>query len=424
MRGLFLRLWLMVFVVCSAIGGLGWLYDQYLYPPQYASYHESLLLGPLLNQGDELLADPKRAGEVSEEYGYPVRVMEWDLLPNEVQEEFEWGMELVWHYAAEEYIFVLIGEGDHALRLGPLPPYPNTEYYVTIGLVLLVPLLGALAIRRLLRPVERELRMVESTAAQIAGGDLAARAPVIEGPTHTLAGALNRMAETTASTIESQRELLRAVSHELRTPLARIQTAMHILTHVEDRAERDRRLEELDLDFEELSRLVDELLTYARLESGDPCEGTTWPAKELEDLVGGMADEAAGRGIALILDAGLEEGTELAADPRLFRRVVGNLLSNALRHAQGEVKVGAVAEKVSLVVSVEDDGPGVPVEERERVFEPFVRLNRAAGGTGYGIGLAIVRRVAERHGGEAWIEEGFGGGCRVIVRWGWGGAAK
>jgi len=409
----------MVFVVCSAVGALGWLYDQFLWPDQYAGYYEALLHGPLGAEAEQLAADPVRAAAAGERYGYPVGVLDWEALPVEVQEEIEWGSELIWHYADHEYIFLPIAGGDQTLRLGPLPPYPNTEYYVAAALALLVPLLGALAIRRLLRPVEQELRLLESTAVRISGGDLSARAPEIDGPTLTLARALNRMAETTHATIESQRELLRAVSHELRTPLARIQTAMHILTHVEDSAERDRRIGELDRDFEELSRLVDELLTYARLESGETCEGITWPGRELADLVGGMADEAAALGIALALDADLD-GCELDADPRLFRRVIGNLLSNALRYAAAGVALRAAAAPEQLRIEVEDDGPGIPEHERARVFEPFVRLDRAAGGSGYGIGLAIVRRVLERHGGTVRIEEGSEGGCRVVVCWPWG----
>ena len=418
MRTLFLQLWLMIFVVCSAVGVCAWIYDQYFWADQYAEYHERLLAGPLQAQGEVLLADPEALAGAEEHYGYPATIMETALLPAEVAEAFAEGSELVWHYTSEaEYIFVPIPESAFSLRLGPLPDYPNTEYWVSAALILLIPLLGALAIRRLLRPVECELRGLETTAAKIEAGDLAARAAETPGPALTLARAINRMAATTAATIESQRELLRAVSHELRTPLARIQTAVHILLHVDDEKEMERRLAELDHDFDDISELVDELLTYARLESSERIAGETEVVREMKQFLRNSAAEGASRGIGLGLESDLGETLHIAVDPRLFRRVIGNLLSNALRHAVSRVSLRAGTTATGVVISVEDDGPGIPVAEREHVFEPFVRLNRASAAPGYGVGLAIVRRVLVRHHGRVWIEESDLGGCRVVTEW-------
>jgi two-component system sensor histidine kinase RstB len=418
MRALFLQLWLMIFVVCSAVGVCGWVYDQYFWADQYAEYHEALLAGPLQAQGTALLADPDALAHAEEDFGYPATIMEVALLPAEVADAFAEGWELVWHYTTDaEYLFVPIPESPQSLRLGPLPDYPNTEYFVSAALILLIPLLGALAIRQLLRPVEQELRGLEMTAAEVEAGNLAARAAESPGPALTLARAINQMAATTAATIESQRELLRAVSHELRTPLARIQTAVHILLHVTDAEERERRLSELDHDFDEISELVDELLTYARLESAERVAGATEVKRELEQFLRTSAAEGATRGIGLGLETNLDETMAVGVDPRLFRRVIGNLMSNALRYAVSRVSLRAKATRTSIMVSVEDDGPGIPVADRERVFEPFVRLNRASAAPGYGVGLAIVRRVLERHHGRVWIEEGDLAGCRVVTEW-------
>jgi signal transduction histidine kinase len=152
-------------------------------------------------------------------------------------------------------------------------------------------------------------------------------------------------------------------------------------------------------DVERLSRLADDLLLLARLDSG----AAGRPSEPVD--IGTLTEGEAG---ALYVD-----GDEVA-----LRRLLGNLTGNARRHARGRVEVGASREGDDIVVTVDDDGPGIPPEERERVFQRWVRLDagRSRDEGGAGLGLSIARSIARLHGGDVTLEAGPLGGLRAILR--------
>lgn len=231
-----------------------------------------------------------------------------------------------------------------------------------------------------------------------------------------LLGALNRLLQRLASALAAERRFTADAAHELRTPLAAIRANAQVLVAARDAGERERTGRDLVASVDRSSRLVDQLLALARADQ--PVVRSRF--REL-DLAVVAAEElrahealAVRRGIRLDGDL---EFAPLQADPALLPVLVRNLLDNALRYgrAGGCVRVltRAVADGAELVV--EDDGPGIPAGERERVFERFYRV-AGAGASGSGLGLSIAQRITELHGGSIAIEEPVPGpGTRVRV---------
>jgi two-component system sensor histidine kinase RstB len=229
--------------------------------------------------------------------------------------------------------------------------------------------------------------------------------------------------ERLAGALAAQRELTGAVSHELRTPLARLRFGIDALVDEDDRAARERAVAACERDIEELDALIDASLTLARLDMG-----ALRAAPQPGDLAALLAQEAAG--FAPLLDrkslaTDLRLPEPLPFDARLLPYAVRNGLRNAARHARARIELRAWTEPASsaapaqVCIAVDDDGPGVPAAQREAVFAPFRRLDEKAGraGRGYGLGLAIVRRVVESHGGRALMEDSPLGGARLRLSW-------
>src|SRR6185437_5799449 len=196
------------------------------------------------------------------------------------------------------------------------------------------------------------------------------------------------------------RLLLANCSHELRTPLARIAVAVSLLGEQAD----PRTRESLKRDIAELDQLIEQILLTSRLEAVPALD-----RREPIDLLALAAEEAA----HYDLEAGGDPVT-VAGDRLLLRRLIRNLVENARRHAgDGPIDISVVREGGQAVLEVRDDGPGVPAGERERIFEPFYRLaSTRESGRGSGLGLALVREIARRHGGEAVCLAAEGGGSR------------
>jgi two-component system OmpR family sensor kinase len=265
---------------------------------------------------------------------------------------------------------------------------------VTLGLLGLAVGLGAWPlVRRLTRRIENLRGRVED----LGRGDLSARTPV-EGRDEVadLARSFNRAADRIQHLVEAQRRQLAFASHELRSPLARLRVSLEMMAGdpaLKEQAARD---------VGELDALIGELLEASRLEALGRSD-----RDEAVDLLGLVAEEAARVGAAVE-----GEPVEIRGEPRLLRRLVRNLLENARRHGGGggvEARVEGAGTRARLRVA--DRGLGVPDAERERIFEPFYRPPGAPEtGTGYGLGLALVRQIARAHGGEARCLPREGGG--------------
>ena len=272
--------------------------------------------------------------------------------------------------------------------------------------------LGVWASRRTVAPLEQ----VAVAATRIAGGDLGARLPPTEDPDLVaIVGGFNSMVDALTARIERDARFVGDVSHELRSPLTSLVTSMELLGARRDELS-PRSRQALTLMENELARFrrtVDDLLELARVDSG-ALPGQT-PLVSLTALVRETLIRS-GRDRAL-LRGDDDEATEVRADKGRLERAVLNLLDNADRHAGGACEVTVERHEGSVILTVTDDGPGVPVSDRERIFDRFARGPRAERGSlpGAGLGLAIVAQTAEQLGGAAWCSASPSGGARFSV---------
>jgi len=223
-----------------------------------------------------------------------------------------------------------------------------------------------------------------------------------------LAQRFNHAAERVETLLQSHKSLLANASHELRSPLARIRMGLELMEPQASPAFR----EEILRNIAELDQLVDEILLASRLDTKESDIGTVEPV----DLTGLAAEECARAGAELVPT---DDGRALVVQgvAKLLRRAVRNLLENARRYSSGPVTVELRREGEHAVVRVRDQGPGVPAEERERIFEPFYRLAGASERYGgVGLGLALVRSITRRHHGSVQCEGQAGAGACFVVR--------
>jgi len=277
------------------------------------------------------------------------------------------------------------------------PPYGYIWMLALVGIVVTAGVYPV--IRRLLQRLEQ----LERSVQRFGEGDLSVRV-VEQGHDEVaqLARQFNAAAARIQTLVQSHKSLLANASHELRSPLTRIRMGLELMQGPGPaplpaaRAEIERNIAELD-------QLVDEILLASRLDADASTGGTI----ESVDLLGLAAEECVRVDADLV--AGGEDAAAAAAgaplevqgDAKLLRRAVRNLLENARRYSQGEITLALAREGTDSVLRVCDHGPGVPPAQRERIFEPFYRLPGASERSGgVGLGLALVRSIAERHGGS------------------------
>ena len=294
---------------------------------------------------------------------------------------------------------------------------------IQIAVALAALALAALLLLRGLRSALQPLAHVGAVAARIAGGAHHERLRPDRPETELgrMAAAFDHMVDELEESIararrseSAMRRFLADASHELRTPIAALQaSAETLLREQPDRPERDELEARVAGDAARLGRLVAALLDLARLEANEQL------AREPVD-VGAVAAravaDAAGHLPGATVDVDSDDAAIVLGDADALSRALHNLVDNAITAAgpPGRVSVVVVRDGAEVIASVEDDGPGVPAAQRERIFEGFVRLEPVRG-PGAGLGLAIARRVAREHGGDLTYADG-GPGARFVLR--------
>lgn len=320
--------------------------------------------------------------------------------------------------------YVLVQASDGELFRIDMPA-PFDPWAWPVVLLLAVVLGGVLAVALFLglREVDSNLRSVESVAVRIGRGEMGARVDAGTGTlVSRLAASFNGMAEHIQRLVQVQREMIHAVSHELRTPVARIRFGVQMIEDCQDPTSLARQLEGIDGDIQELDELIDEILTYARLEQGGPV--FSLQEASITDLVRQVVSEQQIIRPALTIEHEIEEGSEAWAmadvEPRYIHRAIQNLVGNAGRYASSRVLVRCSLDEDNCRIDVEDDGSGIPEEDWEKVFTAFARLDdsRTRTSGGYGLGLSIVRRILYWHGGQAFVGRSDAlGGARFSLVW-------
>ena len=323
----------------------------------------------------------------------------------------------------------LITIGGHTLTvvvITSVAGYGRGADLLHTSLLIIVPILLALVAGTVWLVVGRALRPVEAMRAEvetITGRHLDRRVPTpsTSDEIAKLANTLNDMLDRLQTSSDAQQRFVADASHELRTPIANIRMAIEVAAAHPDRADWPAVADDVLRQDERMQYLTDDLLALAKAEAGPsalrlgPVDVT---AIVREELARQVPDDRALTALAPL------PNIQLTGDADQLRRLITNLVDNALRHAEHTVTIGLrtvpLAGQAMVEIRVTDDGPGVPPAEREAVFDPFVRLDqhRARGQGGTGLGLSIVRRVANAHHGSVTISGdgvGQGGGATFTV---------
>ncbi len=306
----------------------------------------------------------------------------------------------------------------------PRPPRPAAPWYFSpwggVGMLGLMALAVALGVYPLARRLTKRLEALQRGVEQWGEGRLSVRVAV-EGNDEVayLAQKFNHAVEQVERLVSTHKTLLANASHELRSPLARIRMALALLEATPEGSPDktpDATTREINRNIQELDDLIEEILLASRLDSPGASMGSTESC-----VLMGLAAEECARQQADLLVAEIAQGPfEMTGYPKLVRRLLRNLLENAQRHndpTKGAVTLSLTAQLQHYEITVRDHGAGVPPAEAERIFEPFYRAKNASEQSGgVGLGLALVKSIAQRHGGSAAClpaQEG-GGGCFVV----------
>ncbi|MCP2341874.1 sensor histidine kinase [Actinomadura rupiterrae] len=289
----------------------------------------------------------------------------------------------------------------------PMPGYLHSRAYFTVLLVLAVPLglllvavSVSLAVRRALRPVRRMSAELAEVTGSGPGRMRRVTVPASHDEIAQLASSVNVTLHRLERTVMRQRQFVGDVSHELRSPLTGLRAQLEVaLEHPEDEDWPEVARCALN-DADRLQRIVTDLLLLAKLDAGVPL------GREPVDL-GDLAQQEGGRVRRVPVDISVEQGVVVLGARGALLRLITNLLDNAARHARSRVLITVVTSGSEAVLTVEDDGEGIPRADRDRVFQRFQRLaegrKRDTGGSG--LGLPISRDIAQAHGGTLVIAD-------------------
>jgi signal transduction histidine kinase len=399
-------------------------------------YARRFMRGTITLIEDELYRIPRRewedkVKEIDEKFSYRLGIVEritldHTLTPKQVT-KLDAGDIAIDHDG--DIMYRRLGTSSKVLVVGPLAANRNPETNERLPLELrlrlltwsLIGVIFGIALWFWVRPVWRDLEALRQTARDLGDGDFEARSPAARSQLFApLSDTMNSMAERVQQLLATHRELSSAISHELRTPIARMRFALEMLSDTDDRAERERLWAMMEGDLDELDHLIDTSLTYARFEreAPEPHFSSVRFADWLSDEVDAV--RLLGRDLKITVDtAKLPGNLAVDVDRKAMPYALRNLLRNAFKYASVQIIVSAELREGNIVVHVDDDGIGIPPEDRESVFSAFTRLDRSRDRAtgGYGLGLAITRRVLELHGGSATADASPLGGARFTLAW-------
>ncbi len=399
-------------------------------------YARRFMRGTITLIEDELFRHPrrewqKRIGDIDEKFSYNLGIVErisldHTLTPSQVV-KLDAGDIAIDHDG--DIMYHRLGTSSQVLVVGPLASNRNPELKDRLPLELrlrlltwsLIGVIFAIALWFWIRPVWRDLEALRQTARDLGDGHFEARSPAARTQLFApLSDTMNSMAERIRQLLATHRELSCGISHELRTPIARMRFALEMLTETDERAERERLWAMMEADLDELDQLIDTSLTYARFEREAPAahfssvKFAEWLTDEVDSV------RLLGRQLEVVVDTSrVPENLCVDLDRKAMPYALRNLLRNAFKYAGKRISVNAEMIGEDIRINVDDDGIGIPPEEREHVFSAFTRLDRSRDRStgGYGLGLAIARRVLELHGGTATADASPLGGARFTLSW-------
>jgi len=439
MRSLFFRLYL--FLILTFVG-LGWSLDR-LYD---ANIQQAKLTTDLdLHRGTLFLLNrelgrlppqqqPIHLQALGASFGYPIRLLPFPLpqesdipVQNLDADQMTYlargGIVTIFDDDLGTSFFLqMLNQQDDILVLGPI--FNDSSEITEIGLTTIFLIGLALSVFIWVWPISRGIIRLSQTADEFGAGKFDTRIPDnLSAPMDSLASHFNAMAERIEKLIQSHKSLSHAVSHELRTPIARIRFALEMVRDAQDKGTQERHLNTMDKNIEELDGLVEELLIYARFDREEPqlnCSDVP-----LIPLIGEVIKPYQTQYSHLFFSQRVEAGADLVEPQTLYcdraamTRVIDNLVRNAVRYANRHIEIAIKQTKKGLLsISVNDDGAGIPEQDRANLFSPFVRLDqsRDRNSGGIGLGLAIVKRYTDLHKGSVSIGTSPIGGASFTLQ--------
>jgi two-component system OmpR family sensor kinase len=298
---------------------------------------------------------------------------------------------------------------DTSARRSPLEWGITFAFYALIALVVML----------WIWPLRRDLRELEQSAASYGNRNWQFRARIKpHSQIYPLAQTFRRMAARIDGLIASHKDMSNAISHEIKTPLSRMKFEIELAQQRSDAADMRQSLEHIRTDIDAINDLVRATMEYAILERADLT--LNLDRHDFTQLLPGILDQIRQRtpsAVALRLDV-QAEATSVRCDLHLLETVLNNLVHNALRYARAEVAVSFRLHSGRNHLLVEDDGPGIAEQDRQRVFDSFVQLDQnPAQRIGYGLGLTIVQRAISWHQGEVAVASSVLGGACFTATW-------
>lgn len=367
---------------------------------------------------------------VHQRWKVPSRLSNVQLLPPDAWQSlgvFDNRVGYDYNFPGGAFAYMVLKDSNTVLEIGPLPGLMTLTAMDNIVAIIMWAGFNTVVLLSLLYQQHRRSVAIErATTAFLADGtarhipDDAADSygPAVRS-VNAMASRAEQLIRQRQQMISEQRELLHAVAHECRAPLARVSFALEMLEHSESPGQRKQLSRDMESAIGELDGLVRELLTYARLQHG--AQRLELTEMELAPVIDDVLSKTKTLypAIAFRSVPGNDAPAKAVVDNRLFQRALTNLVRNAACFAHSAVEVSLARRGDQLCLTVDDDGPGVPAEQRDRIFEPFSRLDpsRSRDSGGAGLGLAIVRGISERHGGDIMVDDSPLGGARFSMSW-------
>ncbi len=300
-------------------------------------------------------------------------------------------------------------------QLGPLPATSNENLKLKYLLLSVSYLLLAAFLALWARPIWRDLLQLKTMAEKISDGNLIIDAQVNNhSPTAIVVQTVHDMASRISRLLSEQKQLVNAVSHELRTPLSRLRFSLAIMENVQPQ-----QVEEITTDLQEMENLVDEMLSYARIETLEQ-ENSKSDVNISELLINLVEKHQRSTNKRLTLSLS-DEQLSCCCNGFLIERASQNLISNAIKRANNDIVIKTEISNKQLFISVADDGCGIAEADKDNVFDAFTRLDESRNKSqdkqqgGFGLGLAIVKRIMEWHKGYCFVENSTLGGAKFTL---------
>lgn len=261
--------------------------------------------------------------------------------------------------------------------------------------------------------LHRKLTSIEQTLVDISEGDLAARASTKKSmKVGRLNACVNNMADRIAQLLNSHKQLTCTIAHELRSPLFRMQMHLELLS-LNHKVENNEHIQGLEQEIFCLEDMVDELLSYAQMERAE-----LKPSLEsiaLDILLKNLCNKFTNECTSTIYFNTTVTACYIDIDVTLITRAVSNLITNAEKYGHSKIIISLIEQKNSVIINVEDDGQGISEQEKHQIFKPYNRINKADNKTGFGLGLSIVKEIAQLHRGDIRLSDSDYNGAKFSL---------